>query len=51
MSLSAYLLAELTAVVRRPTLEQLIERIHSRPAVTARLDSARAVRRERDARR
>jgi len=51
MSLSDFLLVELTALARRPTLEQLIERIESRSPVTRKLDSVRAIRAEREARR
>jgi len=51
MSLSDFLLVELTAVARRPTLDELVQRIESRPAVGRKLDSARAVRAEREARR
>ena len=51
MSLSDFLLVELTALARRPTLEQLVERIDARPRVTRKIDSARAVRAEREARR
>jgi len=50
MSLSDFLLVELTALARRPSLEQLIERIESRPRVTRKLDSVRAIRAERGAR-
>lgn len=51
MTLSDYLLRELTAVARRPTLAEIVARIRSRPAARAALDSARAVRAEREARR
>jgi antitoxin FitA len=47
MSLSEYLLAELAAVARRPTIEELTARIAARTAPKVRFDSARAVRAER----
>ncbi|MBI3201937.1 MAG: hypothetical protein HYZ29_10370 [Myxococcales bacterium] len=51
MTLSEFLLRELTEVARRPTIEQLVERIRGRGPTQVRLDSARAVRAEREARR
>jgi plasmid stability protein len=51
MSLSEYLLREMIAVARRPTLEEIVARIRSRPPARAALDSARAVRAEREAHR
>lgn len=50
MSLSDYLLAEVREIAQRPTLAELRERLHQREAITARLDTAGAVREERDAR-
>lgn len=51
MSLSDFLLVELTALARRPTLDELVAGIDARPRVSRKLDSARAVRAEREARR
>lgn len=51
MSLSDYVLVELTALARRPTLDELVRRIETRAPVTRKVDSARAVRAEREARR
>jgi plasmid stability protein len=50
-TLSDYLLTELEAVARRPTPEELFERISARGSVKPRMSSANAVRLERDARR
>jgi antitoxin FitA len=50
MSLSDYLLAEIREIAERPTLAELRERLHQREPVAARLDTARLVREERDAR-
>lgn len=50
MSLSDYLLHELVAVSRRPTIEELIARVERRGSVKVVLDPARAVRVEREAR-
>jgi plasmid stability protein len=50
MSLSDYLLAEIKEVAERPTLAELRDRLHDRKPVTGRIDSARLVREERDAR-
>ena len=50
MSLSDYLLAEIKEVAEKPTLAELRERLHERKPVTARIESARLVREERDAR-
>jgi plasmid stability protein len=51
MSLSEYLLHEIAVIARRPTVEELVERIRARGAVARRLNSAAAVRAERDSRR
>jgi plasmid stability protein len=51
MSLSEYLLAEVTRVARRPTLQELLERISQREPVRVDVDSATAVREERESRR
>jgi plasmid stability protein len=50
MSLSDYLLRELAAVARRPTIEELIARIERRDPVRVSVDPGRAVRAEREAR-
>lgn len=50
MSLSDYLLAEIKEIAERPTLEELRDRLRERRPVSARIDSARLVREERDAR-
>jgi plasmid stability protein len=50
MSLSDYLLAEIKEIAERPTLEELRERLHKRKPVAVRLDTARLVREEREAR-
>ena len=48
-TLSEYLVAELTLIAQRPTLEEVLARLESRPP--AAVDAAAAVRAERDARR
>lgn len=50
MTLSDYLLKEMTAVARRPTVEELIERVRRRGPARPDEDSALAVRAERDGR-
>lgn len=50
MSLSEYLLGEIKEIAERPTLAELRDRLHTRKAVTLRLDTARLVREEREAR-
>ena len=50
MSLSDYLLAEIRQVAKRPTLDELRERLHRRARVAAPLSAARAVRAERETR-
>jgi antitoxin FitA len=50
MSLSEYLLAEIREIAERPTLAEFRERLHQRKPVAARLDTARLVREEREAR-
>jgi plasmid stability protein len=47
-TLSEYLLAELTEIAEKPTLDEVLARIQSRRATT--VDSAAAVRAEREAR-
>jgi plasmid stability protein len=49
-SLSDYLLAEIKEIAERPTLAELRERLHRSKALTARIDTARLVREEREAR-
>lgn len=50
LTLSEYLLRELTEVARRPTLAELVQRIRHRGPAKVRVDSPRAVREEREAR-
>jgi plasmid stability protein len=51
MTLSDFLLDELTLIAERPTLDDVFARIRSRDPVKPRTSSARAVRAERDGRR
>jgi len=50
MSLSDYLLRELTKVAKRPTIEELIERMDKRQPVSVPISSAELIREDRDAR-
>lgn len=50
MSLSDYLLAEIKEIAERPTLAELREHLHTRKPIAIRLDTARLVREEREAR-
>jgi plasmid stability protein len=50
MSLSDYLLKEISEVAERPTLDELRARLERRPETTPSLPPARAVRAERDRR-
>ena len=50
MSLSDYLLAEIREIAEKPTLAELRERLHTRKPVSVKIDSARLVREEREAR-
>ena len=50
MSLSDYLLQQIREVAARPTLEEMRARLARRPAVTLSVDTADAVRAERDSR-
>ena len=50
MSLSDYLLMEIREIAERPTLAELRERLHRREPVSVDLDTARLVRKEREAR-
>jgi len=51
LTLSDYLLGEITEIANRPTLEELFERIRRRTPPRGRINSAAAVRAERDGRR
>lgn len=48
LSLSDFLLREITVLARRPTLEEVLQRIGQRESAPADLDSAAAVRAERE---
>jgi antitoxin FitA len=48
MSLSDYLLSEIRQLAERPTLEELRARLGRRPPMTPSVESAQAVRAERD---
>ena len=50
MSLSDYLLSEMREIAERPTWAELRERLKQREPVRTRLDTAAAVRTEREAR-
>jgi antitoxin FitA len=50
MSLSDYLLAEIKEIAEKPTLAELRARLHTRKPVTAPIDAALMVRKEREAR-
>lgn len=50
MSLSDYLLSEIRHVAERPTIDELRARLESRSAMILSVDSAEAVRSERDGR-
>jgi len=50
MSLSDYLLMEMKEIAERPSLLEMRERLAERQPVSAKFDSARLVREERDAR-
>lgn len=49
-SLSDYLLTEIKEIAERPTLAELRERLHRRKATAIKIDTARLVREEREAR-
>ncbi|MHB8877511.1 MAG: FitA-like ribbon-helix-helix domain-containing protein [Myxococcaceae bacterium] len=51
MTLSDYLLKEISSVAERPTLEELLARLKARGPIDSRFDSAAAVRAERESRR
>jgi antitoxin FitA len=50
MSRLDYLLAEIKEIAERPTLAELRDRLHTRKSVTLPIDTARLVRKEREAR-
>lgn len=50
MSLSDYLLRELTKIVKRPTLEEMLERIETHQPTRIEENSVDAIRAEREAR-
>lgn len=50
MSLSDYLLQQIREVAERPTIEEMRARLARRSAVTLSVDTAEAVRAERDSR-
>jgi len=50
MSLSDYLLREISAVAERPTLEDLLARLKARGPIDAQFDAGAAVRAERESR-
>ncbi len=50
VSLSDYLLAEIRKLAERPTLEEVLERLHRQEPVRLPISAARLVRAERDAR-
>jgi plasmid stability protein len=50
MSLSDYLLGEIKEIAEKPTLSELRERLHRREPVSVKIDTARLVREERQAR-
>ena len=51
MSLSEFLVREVTHIAQRPSVDELLARIQHRPAVTVSEESVAAVRAERDTRR
>ena len=50
MSLSEYLLAEVTTIAETPTLEEMVERLRRLPPVTTSVSAAEIIREEREAR-
>jgi len=50
MSLSDYLLAEIREIADKPTLVEMRERLHTRTPVSAKIQTARLLNEERDAR-
>ena len=51
MTLSDFLLEEIEEIARRPTVAEWLRHVRERPPVTRIVDSARAVRAEREGRR
>ena len=51
LTMSDYMLAELSEIARRPTLADLLARIRQRTPLRTRIDSAAAVRAEREGKR
>lgn len=51
MTLSDYLLKEISAVAERPTIEDILARLKARGSIDKPFDTAAAVRRERESRR
>jgi len=49
MSISNYLLSEIKEIAEKPTFAELRERLHTRKPVSAQIDSARLIRKHRDA--
>ncbi len=49
-SLSDYLLRELRRVAERPTLEEMLDRLHQRPKISLTPSPAEIIREERDKR-
>jgi len=50
MSLSDYLLSEISEIAERPTLAEMRDRLHKRKPISAPIDTAALVREERRAR-
>jgi len=50
MSLSDYLLVEIKEIAERPTLAEIRERLHKREPLSAEIDTAVLIRKEREAR-
>jgi plasmid stability protein len=51
MTLSDYLLKEISDIAARPTLDEILERLETRGPIDRKFDSAAAVRSERESRR
>jgi plasmid stability protein len=51
MTLSDYLVREISAVAARPTLEDILSHLKARGPIDVAFDTAKAVRRERESRR
>ncbi len=50
LSLSDFLTKEVENIIKRPTIEEVIERIRNRKKVSSKIDSVKAVREERESR-